>query len=80
MGGGEEGGRPLRDLRAQVMVEVPGDTVEVDFGSLGRAGGGEKIKEKHRGIRTDKRDGQVGRLGGGNHFTERGLEEADAGW
>jgi tRNA-splicing ligase RtcB len=38
------------------------------------------IKAKHRQIRTDKLDRQLGTLGGGNHFIEICLDEADAVW
>jgi len=38
------------------------------------------IKAKHRKIRTDKLDGQLGTLGGGNHFIELCLDEAGAVW
>lgn len=38
------------------------------------------IKHRHRGIRTDKLDRQIGTLGGGNHFIEICLDEADAVW
>lgn len=38
------------------------------------------IKQKHRRIRTDKLDSQLGTLGGGNHFIEVCLDESDAVW
>ncbi|MGS1077653.1 RtcB family protein [Pseudoxanthomonas beigongshangi] len=38
------------------------------------------IKQKHRRIRTDKLDNQLGTLGGGNHFIEICLDESDAVW
>jgi tRNA-splicing ligase RtcB len=38
------------------------------------------IKAKHRAIRTDKIDKQIGTLGGGNHFIELCLDEGDAVW
>jgi tRNA-splicing ligase RtcB len=38
------------------------------------------IKQKHRAIRTDKLDRQMGTLGGGNHFIEICLDESDAVW
>lgn len=38
------------------------------------------IKQKHRKIRTDKLDRQIGTLGGGNHFIELCLDESDAVW
>jgi len=40
----------------------------------------EAIKQKHRRVRTDKLDRQIGTLGGGNHFIEICLDEADAVW
>ncbi|MBU8977557.1 MULTISPECIES: RtcB family protein [unclassified Lysobacter] len=39
-----------------------------------------KIREKHPKIRPDKVDKQIGTLGGGNHFIEICLDEADAVW
>ncbi len=39
-----------------------------------------RIKDKHRRIRTDKLDRQIGTLGGGNHFIEVCLDESDAVW
>jgi tRNA-splicing ligase RtcB len=38
------------------------------------------IKDKHRRIRTDKIERQLGTLGGGNHFIEICLDEVDAVW
>ncbi|BDU20508.1 RtcB family protein [Dyella sp. GSA-30] len=38
------------------------------------------IKTKHRRIRTDKIERQLGTLGGGNHFIEICLDESDAVW
>lgn len=38
------------------------------------------IKAKHRHIRTDKVERQLGTLGGGNHFIEICLDESDAVW
>lgn len=40
----------------------------------------EAIKGKHRGIRSDKIARQLGTLGGGNHFIELCLDEADRVW
>jgi tRNA-splicing ligase RtcB len=34
-------------------------------------------EQKHRKIRTDKLDRQLGSLGGGNHFIEVCLDETD---
>ncbi len=38
------------------------------------------IKARHRKIRTDKLDRQIGTLGGGNHFIELCLDETEAVW
>lgn len=38
------------------------------------------ITDKHRKIRTDKLDRQIGTLGGGNHFIELCLDETGAVW
>ena len=38
------------------------------------------FKDKHRKIRTDKLDRQIGTLGGGNHFIELCLDETGAVW
>ena len=38
------------------------------------------IKARHRRIRTDKLEQQIGTLGGGNHFIEICLDESDAVW
>jgi tRNA-splicing ligase RtcB len=40
----------------------------------------EAIKAKHRKIRTDKLDRQIGTLGGGNHFIEICLDETGSVW
>jgi tRNA-splicing ligase RtcB len=40
----------------------------------------EVIKAKHKKIGTHKMDGQVGTLGGGNHFIELCLDEEDRVW
>jgi tRNA-splicing ligase RtcB len=40
----------------------------------------ETIKRKHKQIRIDKVDRQLGTLGGGNHFIEICLDESDAVW
>jgi len=40
----------------------------------------EVIKTKHRRVRTDKIERQLGTLGGGNHFIEICLDESDAVW
>ena len=40
----------------------------------------ELIRARHPKIRPDKVDSQIGTLGGGNHFIELCLDEADAVW
>ena len=40
----------------------------------------ETIKQKHRKVRTDKVEKQLGTLGGGNHFIEICLDEEDRVW
>jgi tRNA-splicing ligase RtcB len=52
-------------------------TMVAESGLVQRLGA---IKAKHRGIRVDKLDRQLGTLGGGNHFIELCLDEADAVW
>ena len=55
-------------------------TASTPAGAVQLAAGLEKIKDKHRRIRTDKLDRQLGTLGGGNHFIELCLDEADTVW
>lgn len=40
----------------------------------------DRIRDKHRKLRADKVDKQIGTLGGGNHFIEICLDEAGAVW
>ncbi|MBC7990796.1 MAG: RtcB family protein [Luteimonas sp.] len=56
------------------------DSHETRVAQSGLMAGLEAIKAKHRKIRTDKLDRQIGTLGGGNHFIEICLDEADAVW
>jgi len=56
------------------------DSHETRLAQSGLMAGLEAIKAKHRKIRTDKIDRQIGTLGGGNHFIEICLDEADAVW
>jgi len=82
----------LRQLRSGIERSVPvgngrggehqrlPDSIGTRLVQSGLAAGLERIKEKHRKIRTDKLDCQLGTLGGGNHFIELCLDETDAVW
>ncbi len=56
------------------------DSIETRLAQSSLAQRLEAIKAKHRGIRTDKIDRQIGTLGGGNHFIEICLDEAGSVW
>jgi len=56
------------------------DSVETHVARSGLFERLETIKDKHRGIRIDKMARQLGTLGGGNHFIEVCLDEADHVW
>ena len=56
------------------------DSHETRIAESGLFAGPESIKQKHRKIRTDKLERQIGTLGGGNHFIEICLDETDAVW
>ena len=56
------------------------DSHETRIAESGLFAGLESIKQKHRKIRTDKLERQIGTLGGGNHFIEICLDETDAVW
>ena len=56
------------------------DSIETRIAQSGLVARLDAIKAKHRKIRTDKFDKQIGTLGGGNHFIEICLDEADAVW
>lgn len=56
------------------------DSHETRIAESGLHAGLEAIKQKHRKIRTDKLERQIGTLGGGNHFIEICLDETDAVW
>ena len=56
------------------------DSIETRIAQSGLVARLDAIKAKHRKIRTDKLDKQIGTLGGGNHFIEICLDEADAVW
>ncbi len=82
----------LAQLRSSIERSVPvgngpggehrklPDSHETRVAQSGLMAGLEAIKAKHRRIRTDKLDRQIGTLGGGNHFIEICLDEADAVW
>ncbi|HJR75264.1 MAG TPA: RtcB family protein [Luteimonas sp.] len=82
----------LAQLRSSIERSVPvgngpggehrrlPDSHETRLAQSGLMAGLEAIKAKHRKIRTDKIDRQIGTLGGGNHFIEICLDEADAVW
>jgi tRNA-splicing ligase RtcB len=56
------------------------DSIETAVAGSGLVQRLDAIKARHRGIRTDKLDRQIGTLGGGNHFIELCLDEAGAVW
>jgi len=56
------------------------DRIETRLAQSGLAGQLDRIHDKHRKLRTDKFDKQMGTLGGGNHFIEVCLDEAGFVW
>ncbi len=82
----------LAQLRSSIERSVPvgngpggehrrlPDSHETRLARSGLATRLEAIKAKHRKIRTDKIDRQIGTLGGGNHFIEICLDETGAVW
>jgi tRNA-splicing ligase RtcB len=82
----------LAYLRASIERSVPvgngaggehrrlPDSIETQLSQFGLFARLEAIKRKHRQIRIDKVDRQLGTLGGGNHFIEICLDESDAVW
>jgi tRNA-splicing ligase RtcB (3'-phosphate/5'-hydroxy nucleic acid ligase) len=74
-----ERGVPVGNGRGGDHRHVPDsvDTRVVESGLVERL---DTIKAKHRKIRTDKIDRQLGTLGGGNHFIEICLDETNAVW
>ncbi len=56
------------------------DSIETRVAQSGLVARLDAIKQKHRKIRIDKLDRQIGTLGGGNHFIELCLDESDAVW
>lgn len=74
-----ERGVPVGNGRGGDHYRTPA-SVETRVGESGLYERLEAIKAKHRRIRTDKLDKQLGTLGGGNHFIEICLDETDAVW
>ncbi|WP_440225477.1 RtcB family protein [Dokdonella sp. MW10] len=82
----------LAPLRASIERTVPvgngpggehrklPDGIDTRVADSGLASRLDAIKDKHRRIRTDKLDRQLGTLGGGNHFIEVCLDEEDRVW
>jgi tRNA-splicing ligase RtcB len=82
----------LAYLRASIERSVPvgngaggehrrlPDSIETQLSQSGLFARLEAIKRKHKQIRIDKVDRQLGTLGGGNHFIEICLDESDAVW
>ena len=56
------------------------DSIETLVANSGLVPRLDAIKARHRRIRTDKLEQQIGTLGGGNHFIEICLDESDAVW
>ena len=76
---GIERGVPVGNGRGGDHWRLP-DDIHARLAGSGLAERLERIKAKHPGIRTGKVDRQLGTLGGGNHFIEVCLDEADAVW
>jgi tRNA-splicing ligase RtcB len=74
-----ERGVPVGNGRGGEHHRVP-DSCETALAANGLMQRLEAIKSKHRRIRTDKVDKQIGTLGGGNHFIEICLDEEDRVW
>lgn len=74
-----ERGVPVGNGRGGEHGKLP-DGIHAQLVESGLAQRLELIKAKHRKIRTDKVDKQIGTLGGGNHFIEVCLDESDAVW
>ena len=82
----------LAQLRSSIERSVPvgngaggehrrlPDSLETRLAQSGLARRLDAIKAKHRQIRTDKLDRQIGTLGGGNHFIEICLDETGMVW
>jgi tRNA-splicing ligase RtcB len=74
-----ERGVPVGNGRGGDHGRMP-DSIETRLAQSGLVARLELIKAKHRKIRTDKVDKQIGTLGGGNHFIEVCLDESDVVW
>jgi tRNA-splicing ligase RtcB len=74
-----ERGVPVGNGRGGEHHRLP-DSIHTRLVESGLAARLETVKAKHRRIRTDKVDRQLGTLGGGNHFIEVCLDESDAVW
>ena len=70
---------PVGNGRGGEHWKLP-DSIGTRVAESGLVGRLDAIKQKHRKIRTDKLDRQIGTLGGGNHFIELCLDESDAVW
>ena len=70
---------PVGNGRGGEHWKLP-EGIETRVAQSGLVGRLDAIKQKHRKIRTDKLDRQIGTLGGGNHFIELCLDESDAVW
>ncbi|MDR7070039.1 tRNA-splicing ligase RtcB [Pseudoxanthomonas japonensis] len=70
---------PVGNGRGGEHWKLP-DSIRTRITQSGLAQRLDAIKQKHRRIRTDKLDCQIGTLGGGNHFIELCLDESDAVW
>ena len=70
---------PVGNGRGGEHWKLP-DSIRTRITQSGLAQRLDTIKQKHRRIRTDKLDCQIGTLGGGNHFIELCLDESDAVW
>ncbi len=70
---------PVGNGRGGEHWKLP-DSIRTRITQSGLAQRLDAIKQKHRRIRTDKLDCQIGTLGGSNHFIELCLDESDAVW
>lgn len=70
---------PVGNGRGGEHWKLP-DSIETRVAQSGLVERLDAIKQKHRKIRTDKLDRQIGTLGGGNHFIELCLDETDRVW
>jgi tRNA-splicing ligase RtcB (3'-phosphate/5'-hydroxy nucleic acid ligase) len=74
-----ERGVPVGNGRGGDHHRIP-DGIDTRLAGSGLVERLDAIKAKHRNIRTDKLDRQLGTLGGGNHFIEICLDETGAVW